>query len=95
MTLRRCSRVPHRACFVRAVFRGDAVLAQISQQELSGHGFKPASSVPFVGFSVPRTVGPHLALDTGAGIGGLSLLRQILSPRTRSWQPNSPRSSRR
>lgn len=63
---------------------------QISQQAFSGHGLRSARDLPSVGGCVPGTCGPHTAFETGAGMGGVPLLRYILIPACRSSQPIQP-----
>jgi hypothetical protein len=43
--------------------------------------------VPAGGVGVPGTVGPQTALVTGAGMGGVPVLRHIIIPFNRSPQP--------
>jgi hypothetical protein len=40
--------------------------------------------------TVPGTCGPHIALVTGAGIGGSPELKQMLYPACKSAQPVQP-----
>lgn len=63
---------------------------QISQQELRGHRLRAASAVPLVGIVVQGTVGPRCALETGTGIGGSPLLKQMWLSVWRLSHPNQP-----
>lgn len=44
-------------------------------------------AVPLAGTAVPGTCGPQTALASGAGIGGVPLLKQIMLPIYRRLQP--------
>ncbi|KAL6886436.1 hypothetical protein HDV57DRAFT_389489 [Trichoderma longibrachiatum] len=70
-------------------------LPHMLQQAFSGHGLRVASSTPAGGFLVPGLVGPHTALGTGAGRGGLPLLRQMSWPTRMDLHPFQPLSRRR
>ena len=63
---------------------------QTSQQAFSRHGFKFDRSVPAGGFTVPGTCGPQTAFATGAGMGGVPVLRHMLTPTQRSEHPFQP-----
>jgi hypothetical protein len=61
----------------------------MSQQALSGQGLRVEMLVPTGGTGVPGTVGPQMALATGAGIGGVPVLKHIV-PRPIGSHPVQP-----
>jgi hypothetical protein len=56
---------------------------QTLQQALRGHEFRSARVDMSAGLLVPGTCGPQTALETGAGIGGEPVERQMLPPTIR------------
>lgn len=50
---------------------------QTSQHAFNGHGLRSDSGVPWLGFGVLGTCGPHTAFGRDAGMGGSPELRQI------------------
>ncbi len=42
--------------------------------------------VPAGGFGVPGTCGPHTALGTEAGMGGVPGLKQMMTPTYMTWE---------
>src|ERR1700738_2646038 len=63
---------------------------QTSQQAFSRQGFSVERSVPAGGLAVPGTCGPQTALATVAGMGGVPVLRHMLTPTQRLLQPFQP-----
>ena len=63
---------------------------QTSQQAFNGQGFRVAMLVPAAGAVVPGFWGPQTAPVTGAGIGAVPELRQILVPIQRLVHPFQP-----
>ncbi len=66
------------------------VKTNILQHALSGHGLSEARLVPAGGFWVPGTWGPHTVPCTGAGMGGVPVLRQMDCCACRRLQPPQP-----